>query len=234
MIPWHDYDLLLFDFDDTLVDFSAAEDAAISSVCLAYGRTPSPTLIERFKIINRAVWSRHEDGKLERAAVFTERFRQFLAEIREEDAPENANKIFLKALAGHALVYPTVPALLAALQKMRKVVGIVSNGHGPTQRARATLANISPFVAFAAISDEIGVSKPDRLIFEAAYRMSGLGPGRRVLMIGDSFAADVLGALAAGFDACWISHGRALDESYSGPRPTFTANSSSDLVMPGP
>lgn len=36
-IPWTNYSLILFDFDDTLVDFAHSERAAVKAVCENYG-----------------------------------------------------------------------------------------------------------------------------------------------------------------------------------------------------
>lgn len=62
------------------------------------------------------------------------------------------------------------------------------------------------------VSETIGVAKPDPAIFHAALRQLGRAPADAV-MLGDSWAADVLGARAAGVRAVWLNrHQRACPD----------------------
>ncbi|HYW83323.1 MAG TPA: HAD family hydrolase, partial [Spirochaetia bacterium] len=59
---------------------------------------------------------------------------------------------------------------------------------------------------FAAIliSEELGVAKPDTRFFQAACDALHLPPSE-LLCVGDTPAADMRGAQAAGIDACWYA-----------------------------
>ena len=55
---------------------------------------------------------------------------------------------------------------------------------------------------------EVGTGKPRRAVFDlvrASLRAEG-----PLLMVGDSWERDVVGALDAGWSAVWVSHGRPL------------------------
>ena len=54
------------------------------------------------------------------------------------------------------------------------------------------------------VSEEVGVSKPDPKIFEVALERLGISADKAV-MIGDSWAADVAGALAADIRPIWFN-----------------------------
>lgn len=229
-IPWQSYDLLLFDFDDTLVDFSVSEVAAVTAVCRLHGQAAKDHHIESFRTINRALWARLERGEVSRDVVFHDRFAAFFAAHAIKGDIAEANDVFLAALADAVTPYDGAVTLLERLARTTKV-GIVTNGHGPTQRRRAQRAGLADFVAVYVISDEVGYSKPHRAIFDIAYARAELPPGKKTLMIGDSYKADVEGAMAAGFDACWVAHGRPLPVGEGAKQPSYVINSLADVSV---
>ncbi|HEY4122317.1 MAG TPA: HAD family hydrolase [Byssovorax sp.] len=85
-------------------------------------------------------------------------------------------------------------------------VAIISNseGHLAELLAEVGLAELFPI---ALDSGKLGLEKPDPRIFERALAELGARPHEAV-HVGDSFAADVRGALGAGLAAVWF-RGRA-------------------------
>jgi putative hydrolase of the HAD superfamily len=81
-------------------------------------------------------------------------------------------------------------------------VGVLSNSEG---RLAELLAEIGIAHHFAAIIDSgrVGVEKPDPRIFQLAREALGGEAGEPAVHIGDSWSADVAGALAAGWRAVW-------------------------------
>jgi HAD superfamily hydrolase (TIGR01549 family) len=80
-------------------------------------------------------------------------------------------------------------------------VAVLSNSEG---RLAELLAEIGIADAFAAIVDSgrVGIEKPDRRIFDHTLAVLGAtGPG---IHIGDSWPADIAGALGAGWRAIWF------------------------------
>ena len=55
------------------------------------------------------------------------------------------------------------------------------------------------------ISDEVGVNKPDKRIFEYAMNYFEIMDKSEVIMIGDSLGADIKGGQNAGIDTCWVN-----------------------------
>jgi putative hydrolase of the HAD superfamily len=83
-------------------------------------------------------------------------------------------------------------------------LGILTNGPSELQRRKLRLIGIEREVDAVAISEEIGVSKPDPEAYAKAVAMLGLEPGE-VAMVGDHVVNDVAGALAAGLAAAvWV------------------------------
>jgi putative hydrolase of the HAD superfamily len=80
-------------------------------------------------------------------------------------------------------------------------VAVLSNSEG---RLAELLAEIGIADAFAAIVDSgrVGIEKPDRRIFD--HTLAVLGATRPGIHIGDSWPADIAGALGAGWRAIWF------------------------------
>jgi len=96
-----------------------------------------------------------------------------------------------------------IPGMVALARELRArgvPVGVLSNSEG---RLAELLAEIHIADAFDAIIDSgaIGIEKPDRRIFDHALAVLGAARG---IHIGDSWPADIAGALGAGWRAIWF------------------------------
>ncbi|HET7219024.1 MAG TPA: HAD-IA family hydrolase, partial [Vicinamibacterales bacterium] len=95
--------------------------------------------------------------------------------------------------------------LLAAIKPYARVA-IVSNNLLDEQQQKLRLCGFDDYVDVLVVSEEAGSWKPDRAIFETALERLGCAAADAV-MIGDSWAADVEGARAAGIRAIWFNPG---------------------------
>jgi putative hydrolase of the HAD superfamily len=100
----------------------------------------------------------------------------------------------------------------------------------------ALLEEIGLAAPFAAIVDSgrVGIEKPDRRIFDHALARTGRATG---IHIGDSWTADVEGALGAGWRAVWYGRRAAAAEELraggsSGRAPDLRAGGSSGRALP--
>jgi HAD superfamily hydrolase (TIGR01549 family) len=96
---------------------------------------------------------------------------------------------------------PGMVALARELAARGVRVAVLSNSEG---RLAELLAEIGIADAFATVIDSgrIGIEKPDRRIFDHA--LDALGASQPGIHIGDSWPADIAGALAAGWRAIWF------------------------------
>ncbi|HEX3766491.1 MAG TPA: HAD family hydrolase [Kofleriaceae bacterium] len=105
---------------------------------------------------------------------------------------------------------PDMVALARELTGRGVRVAILSNSEG---RLAELLAEIGVADAFAAIIDSgrVGIEKPDRRIFD--HTLAILGATRPGIHIGDSWPADIAGALGAGWRAIWFGwRARPVDD----------------------
>ena len=123
------FDLLLWDVDGTLLDFKAAEAAAIRSLFARYGLGPCPDdMLARYSTINQTYWKRLERGELTRPQILVGRFEEF---FRREglDGPDPAafNEDYQRAL-GETVVYRDQSLELVAALKGKIPQYAASNG----------------------------------------------------------------------------------------------------------
>ena len=88
-------------------------------------------------------------------------------------------------------------------------IAVVTNGP-PSQREKLARAGLEELVDAVCISDEIGVAKPERGIFEEALLRCGTKgtPATSVTMVGDAPEPDVGGGRSMGFRTIWLHRGR--------------------------
>ena len=69
------------------------------------------------------------------------------------------------------------------------------------------------------ISEQVGIAKPAKEIFEHTFNLMGNPPKEQILMVGDTASSDILGGQNVGIDTCWLQHpGVNLPE---GIKPTY-------------
>jgi putative hydrolase of the HAD superfamily len=96
--------------------------------------------------------------------------------------------------------------VLACLDGLRDsyMLALVTNGASCLQREKLSTAGLDDYFEVVVISGEFGVGKPEPSIFEHA--LSLLGSDREhTVMVGDSLARDVDGAIAAGLRGVWVN-----------------------------
>ena len=76
------YRWLLLDADNTLFDFNAAEEFALTRTLIRYGVSPTAEVKARYRAINSALWLDYDHGKISQDALGPKRF-QLLFEMEE-------------------------------------------------------------------------------------------------------------------------------------------------------
>ena len=218
------YTCLLFDADNTLLDFDAAERKALAETLLHYELPHDEAALDTYHQVNRRLWDSLAKGELNKNKLFSVRFGQYLKAMGLPDngKTREMNEFYEAQLATHA---DTLPGALTALDELAEVatLAVVSNGAYKVQNARITDSGIARYLDGVYISEKVGASKPAAKIFDAALRDLGLTDRSRVLVVGDDLLADIRGGQAAGLDTCWVNlDGREND---TGIQPKYTVGS---------
>lgn len=117
-------------------------------------------------------------------------------------------------------------SLLNAIRGNAKI-GIITNGFSALQQVRLERTGLRDYFDLLVISEEVGVAKPNKKIFDYALEQAGNPDRSRVLMVGDTAESDILGGINAGLATCWLNaHHREQPE---GIAPTWTVSSLHEL-----
>ena len=198
------YQYLLFDADNTLFDFEAANHNAFAGVCEYCGLVYSEELYEFYESINRPLWHQLDLGEVTKEFLVVERFRRFLAQKGIDRDPAECNRIQLAGLGSSTALLPHALEVIETLAKTHKLY-IVTNAVASVQRSRLANSAIAPYITAAFISEEAGAAKPSRAYFDYVMaRIDGI-TAENCLVIGDSLSSDIQGANNAGLPACWYN-----------------------------
>jgi phosphoglycolate phosphatase-like HAD superfamily hydrolase len=104
---------------------------------------------------------------------------------------------------------PGIGDALTVLAPRYRLALATNAGDSGGEQVRAALRRVHLDAFFSAVitSREIGARKPALAFFDATLNAIGCAPGEAA-MIGDDYAADVVGAKAAGLRAIWFNPGR--------------------------
>ena len=119
---------------------------------------------------------------------------------RGEQVIEVAREIYEQWSVNHHFeMYDDVAPVLTQLSEQGLIVGAISNSHRSLD-AFCEHFSLRGLITVSISSSQHGYMKPHRSIFDAALAKAGVGAGDAV-MVGDSIAHDIDGALAAGMRA---------------------------------
>ena len=202
------FDVLLFDADRTLFDTAAMETEALQKLMETLGYSFPETMPQQYYEINEGLWRRIETGELTRDFVRVERFRQLLEKYGIHEDPEQTNATYLSIFERCNRLIDGAELVCKTLQK-EKQLAIITNGSASVQRTRFALASITPCFSHVFVSEELGISKPQKEFFQIVQREMNITDPKRVLIVGDSLTSDIRGGNNAGMPTCWFNpHGK--------------------------
>ena len=200
---------LMFDADNTLLDFKKACEDGLRKTFVDFGSHCTPEIETLYESINADVWHSFEEGEINALQVRRLRFARLFDALDISPAdPLEFNAQYLENLVYCSEPYEGLEVILTAL-KPKYHISLITNGLKEVQRPRLARLGLNNYFDSIIVSDEIGVAKPDAAFFEYAY---GTIPHRldkhEVMVIGDNIKADIGGGKNFGFKTCWISHGK--------------------------
>jgi putative hydrolase of the HAD superfamily len=101
-------------------------------------------------------------------------------------------------------LFPEAREVLGALRARGLPLALVTNGDAREQRAKIERHELAPFFDAILIEGEMGVGKPEAVVYRRALAALGVSAGPEVWMVGDHLEFDVAGAQRVGLSAAWI------------------------------
>jgi len=197
----HPIAAITLDLDDTLwpvlPTLIRAEAALAAWLRERAPATAAAFTTEARTALRRELLAEHPDRAHDMSWLRRELLRRALAQAGDpESLAAPAFEVFLAARQQVEL-YPDVEPVLRAWASRYRLVA-VTNGN-----ADIAAVGLGRYFAGCVSAHEIGCSKPDPRMFEAACRLAGTDPAE-TLHVGDDWQLDVRAARAAGLQAAWL------------------------------
>jgi putative hydrolase of the HAD superfamily len=197
--------LVIFDLDNTLVNFAATRDLAYADMAklLHVEGIDADAYLSACTEVDRPLFRRFEQGDITRQEYRIQRFAEPFVRLRliaRDDLVARLNTLFMDCVNDRPLLYDDVLPVLNALRARGVPTAILTNGPSDGQRRKLQATGLGAAVDHVAIGEELGVSKPSSAAFLAVVDRFSLSPGD-ALMVGDSPELDYDGALNAGLQA---------------------------------
>jgi len=202
---------VLFDLDDTLHDdtlayTSAAEEVA-REVAAEHG-IDALALKDAYIAQAEGFWSRltADQVRAKLSEIRAQLWSSALTEVGLSDialaerSADNYNRYRRKYFA----LFPGALDLLQNLKAQGMKLGLVTNGFSETHHEKIALLQLTELFDAIFLSDEVGMVKPDPLLFAHACTKLGRAPAVSA-MVGDRYERDIVGAIKAGLYTVWVN-----------------------------
>lgn len=197
---------ILWDVDGTLLDFEAAQKAAVQSLFCEFGFGECPdAMVARYSQINQGYWERLERGELTKPQILVGRFRTFFGEVGIDPslAPE-FNDRYQQRL-GDTIVFMDDSYEIVKSLRGKVLQYVVSNGTVLAQTKKLRTSGLGSLMDGVFLSEQVGWEKPHARFFDAVMQSIQEKDKSRILIVGDSLTSDILGGTNAGIATCWYN-----------------------------
>lgn len=203
------YKSLFIDLDDTVYDFSAAsrESFKESYDLLHYERyfNSFEQYMEIYEPYNLELWRIYGEGKITKAELNRRRYLHPLETVGVNDL-QLAEEFCRNALGLIPTKDKLIDGAIELLEYLRPKYSmyILSNGFKELQSHKMRTAGIDRYFDGLILSEDIGVNKPNRELYDYALQKSG-STVEESIMIGDMFDTDIAGAANIGMDQIYFN-----------------------------
>ena len=216
---------VLWDLDNTLLDFDVAEKEALTREFKEFGLGEfTDQMLKDYMVINRRRWQALERGEMEKQEVLEGRYREFFAFLGKDTSIAAAFNDRYQELLGETICFRDNSYELVKGMKGQVLQCMASNGTKKAQTGKLKNSGFDKLFDLCFISEEIGAEKPAVEFFdvcfeeinkwlmenEASLPYSGgkyLGEIKKdeMIIIGDSLTSDIRGGNNAGIKCCWYN-----------------------------
>lgn len=226
---------VLFDLDDTLHDdtyaFTTAAEEVAREVAAEHG-IDALELKKAYIAEAEGFWHRlsNEQVRTKLSQLRATMWSNALGSVGLRDpqlAQRSANKYNIYRKKYFSL-FPGALDLLKTLKSRNVKLGLLTNGMSETHREKIALLQIAPYFDALFLADEVGMVKPDPLLFAHACRKLESSPSVSA-MVGDRYERDIAGAIEAGLYSIWVNV-RGEDVPQGAPPPDVIVRSIAEVA----
>lgn len=222
------YKYLLWDIDGTVLDFLAAERAAIRQLFEKYGfGSCSDEMLRRYSEINVKYWQALERNEMTKAEILIGRFREFFSEEGIDVKYAEAFNSDYQIALGDTIVFCDDAKEILKEEKKSFTLIAITNGTKTAQTKKLWNSGLDKIFDYIFISEDVGYEKPNKEFFDAVIGKAGIEELSEILIIGDSLTSDIAGGKNINVDTCWYNP--TGKENNTDVIPTFCINNLHEL-----
>lgn len=199
--------IVLIDVDDTLLDFKKCSYMSLVEAFKACHIEYKEHYHDIFMEINAKLWRQLERKEISEDELFERRFQLIFEALNIAGNAQLAEITFRNQLSlSHETMAGAKELLDYLVQKYD--LYIVSNSEYQRQVDRLKQANFVHYFKDIYTSGRMKAIKPEYDFFEACFKEMGYPSKDEVVLLGDSFTADIQGALKYGICPIWFHQGK--------------------------
>ncbi|MGC1181915.1 HAD family hydrolase [Legionella sp.] len=212
------YQIILFDLDNTLIDFTASETMSLHKIYEQFYQGVTSIVFEvLYKEINNVLWKRvgaKENALMPHDIRFL-RFKLLNEKIACSGSAQEVADTYDHYLGEYADWIPHVKKAIEFLHQKGHILGIITNGLSNSQGKKRQRLGLHNWFDCFVVSDEVGIAKPNKRIFDIAIEKIASTRNQSIhaynknsmLMVGDSMISDGYGAKNFGINYCHVNNG---------------------------
>ncbi len=198
---------IFFDLDHTLWDFDKNSDLTFFKILQKNNiKIDVNKFLFEYHPINRKYWDMYRENRVSKSDLRFFRLSDTFNKLNYKVDDDIINKLaidYIEHLSDFNNLIPDTFLVLEEL-KLKYNMHIITNGFKEVQRRKLEKSKLIHYFKTVTISEDVGVKKPDKLIFEHAI-FSAKAKIENSIMIGDNYHADILGASAIGMRAIYFN-----------------------------
>ena len=201
---------IFFDLDHTIWDFDKNAEETLMELyhhyeLAALGLASPQAFISTYTENNHLLWAEYHLGKITKETLRSERFSKTFIQlgVSPELIPAQFEDDYVRLTPIRTNLFEGSKKVLTYL-KEKYTLHIISNGFKESTLTKMDKSGLNPYFSNVIISEDVGVNKPDKAIFEYALAKAKATKPESI-MIGDSLEADIRGAQDFGIQAIFFN-----------------------------
>lgn len=206
---------IFFDLDHTLWDFDRNSGLAFAKIFELNNLSINyDEFLTVYSPINFQQWKWYREERITKAQLRYGRFKKTFDKMGisvTDDIIDRLSDDYINHLPENNFLFDGTIELLDYLAPNYKM-HIITNGFQEVQTTKMEKSGLAPYFETMTTSESANVKKPNPKIFHVAMEKAGATAGSSI-MIGDTYEADIVGAINVGMDAiCFNYHKLTLPE----------------------
>ncbi|MBM7603846.1 putative hydrolase of the HAD superfamily [Metabacillus crassostreae] len=215
-----DVKVVCFDLDETLYDQLEPFSLALQSENITIESSLIEPVFKKVRFYSDLLWKSYTNGKIDLDELRTERLIRSCNDFNLDLSKEKASLIQTAYEEQQNSIKPFsgVKSLIINLQKNNKLVGIITNGPVEHQLNKISALELHLLIPRNKIfiSDEIGIAKPDKRIFQFVQEQLAVD-SHQCCYIGDNWENDIAAPIEAGWKTIWFNYRNRDSETCHSP-----------------